>query len=953
MTPSRTAFLLWLSAFCYALVVGIVLQKLILPMMPSMHAGNGLMPDDATYFHGVAVEMAEQIRLHGWSAWRLIPSGSATGNVGLLAAVYAVLGPEPVWFLPINAAMHALGAVLVFLIALQILPSRSGLRGGLIAAFCFLIFPSALVWYGQNHKDSFVIAGFLLCLLTFLRSFNPLGWRWVLINTLMFLVGLALVAIMRAHLVLIFLVAFAGAFALACSFYFFSRNKKADLLGLVTAGGVLLIGVATLPLVPTGNEFVANGAVEVSSVRNESADNGSVENVRPRWHWNASDSLPHALDRTFEKVSSIRAHFVEYGLSIEAGSVIDAAETPESMGAVISYLPRAFQIGVLAPFPDFWMKRLSLPRVIGAFETLVFYLFIPGALYLLCWKLNRPAMLCLVVAGIILMVHAYVSPNLGTLHRVRYGQWLVLLMLGSCGWMSWLDNLSRRSKSRRGGGGACAHKTTLPSGVRAAGTGLMVMLATLLGFLGLLIRDLMLINKIGFGEQLDSYYLAMMPPMFFITLFSAPLGDLLSTRITQIVEREEIDTLLRAVSSFTLLLFAVISALLLIFEESIFSVFTAHSQVGQVVVLFPIALLLLLFSGAMVVGNSLLNSYGRPMLAAGAQLVVPLVVIGSILFAGENDNVVMYAMIGMALGQLTNLLLLSFFLHRYRFNVIPGSLQPLRQEGQMLHNFKWLSLCALLTGLAVPVNYWFAGNIGVGVVSTWALGSKLVQVSSMLGTALMAAVFVPYISKVIAQAGRERIRNDLFASLVIGAWGCAVVIAAVFVFAEPIVFAATGGTKDEVASMHLVAIIKLGALQLPFALSSILLFKLCAVSAVSRKAVMSALIGFLVNVALNFLFVPWLGLVGLAVAWTLASLAVSLVVIAVTRPQSHLSNLDVLLIVATWVVLLVFSAAIHFLSATAALLALVLGGGLVAIQFRAFSKDGLASINNSKAAGVV
>lgn len=924
LISSRLVFLLWLVAFSYALTVALVLQKLVLPMIPSMHAGHGLMPDDAIYFHGVAVEMAERIRQHGWSEWHLIPSSSATGHVGLLAAVYAVFGPEPAWFLPINAGFHALGSVLVVLIALQILPTRSGFRAGLVAGFCFLIFPSALVWFGQNHKDAFVIAGFLLCLLAFIRTLVASGGRRLLVNICMFSTGLALVAIMRAHMVLILSVAFIGAFLLMCAIWLL-RRERSELRGLGGLLALVIVGLLAIPMLPTKNEFAEGGGIFTTG-----------------WQWHDSSYLPGAVDELLERITSVRVHFVNYGLSVEAGSIIDADVKPRDATEVVTYLPRALQIGLLAPFPDFWMERLSLARVIGALETLVFYLFIPGAIYLLMRRMTRPLVVSLAVAGALLLVHAYVSPNLGTLHRVRYGQWLVFLVVGACGWALLFERLMARLAVGRPAVEIDASQS-LPSGAHAAGAGLMVMLVSMLGFLGLLIRDLMLIDNVGFGAELDSYYLAMMPPMFFIALLAAPMGDALSSRITQLAERVRIQGLLGAVTSFTLLLFVVISALLLLFSSSIFEIFTADGQVASAQRLFPMALLLLVFSGAIMAGNSLLNAYGKPVQAASAQLIVPLVVICSILLAGDSD-VVLMAMAGMALGQLANLLLLYIVLYRHGFSMVPRAMRPLRHEGDMLHNFKWLSLCALLTGLTVPVNYWFAGNIGVGAVSTWALGSKLVQVSSLLGTALMAAVFVPYMSRVVAQAGETRIRGDVFTSLTMGAWGCTVLVVAVFIFAEPIVFAAASSLNDESAATQLVNIIKLGALQLPFVFSSILLFKLCAVSSMSLKAVMSALVGMFVNIVLNFLFVPVLGLLGLALAWTLASLAVSLVAIAMTRRQSHLSRGDILMVAAIWGVQAGLAGAIHFLSPLTGLLALVVGAGVLWLQLRALSRQRLTPV---------
>src|SRR5690606_17443246 len=197
--------------------------------------------------------------------------------------------------------------------------------------------------------------------------------------------------------------------------------------------------------------------------------------------------------------------------------------------------------------------------------------------------------------------------------------------------------------------------------------------------------------------------------------------------------------------------------------------------------------------------------------------------------------------------QLANLLVLGLILKGLGYNLVPGSPKVLREESSMLRNCQWLVLCALLTSAAVPMNYWFAGQIGVGALSTWALGSKLVQISSLLGAALMTSVFVPYMSRVVTLGLKARIRDDLFVSLILGAWGSAVVIAAVFIFAEPIIYSASSGLNDYQAAERLVGILKFGALQLPFALSALLLFKLCAVSAVSTKAAGAALVGLVVN----------------------------------------------------------------------------------------------------------
>lgn len=937
----RASFLLWLVFFAYALAISVVLQKLILPLVPGMHAGHGLMPDDAIYFHNVASGIAENIRQYGWGSWKLVPSAEATGNVGLLSAVYALFGSNPVWFLPLTAGFHALGAMLLVHVALQVEPSRRGLWAGIVAALCFLAFPSALVWFGQNHKDSFVIAGFLLSLLAFTRGLNAMSARQRVLNALLFLVGLYLVYIMRRHLIMIYLAAFLAALLLLLVLGIFFSSWRAN-GPLVYLASLLVLGSIFLSF-PFSNQ---DGLV---------AQNGFVERggiLLDGWQWHASGVLPGSVEHLIEKVSSIRVHFINYGISVEAGSIIDPSVRPQTVGEFLAYLPRAAVVGLFAPFPDFWVERLSLPRVIGAMETLVFYLSFPGVVYLLVRRCSKALLVCLSVAGLVLLVQAFVSPNLGTLHRVRYGQWMVWLAIGVCGWAVLLDSLLRWADRRRQavsqvGSGESA---PLASGRKAAGAGFVVSLVSLLGFLGLLVRDLILIDRVGFGGALDGYYLAMMPPMFFVALLVTPLGDALSNRIVQLSGRDELRSLLRAVSASALLLFAAIALAMLTFADGLLSLFADGRSVESGLELFPVALFLLVFSGLTAVGNSLINSLGRPVLAAAAQLIVPVLAVAAVLLA-DSERILMAAILGMVVGQLLNLVLLALLVWRQRYTLMPGSLRPLKSERDMLVNFKWLALCALLTGAVVPVNYWFAGGLGEGLLSVWGIGSKLVQIASLLGAALMTAVFLPYISRIVLRENKSRIRDDMYLSLLVGGWGCCVAALGIFVFAEPVVYALAGEQEKMGAVEQLIGVIRLGALQLPFVFTSILLFKLCAVSSASRRASLSAGAGLFINIALSFLLVPRMGLLGLALAWSLASLATTLVALFLTYRQSHLSLVDQVAICATWCVCLLAVAALHFHSADLAMLVAVTAVVVIGFQVRRVASPGERHPAESKASG--
>ena len=52
----------------------------------------------------------------------------------------------------------------------------------------------------------------------------------------------------------------------------------------------------------------------------------------------------------------------------------------------------------------------------------------------------------------------------------------------------------------------------------------MVMVLTFLCFLGFFIRDLMMARTFGLGTQLDSFFIALLIPMFIVTVLYIPVG---------------------------------------------------------------------------------------------------------------------------------------------------------------------------------------------------------------------------------------------------------------------------------------------------------------------------------------------------------------------------------------------------------------------------------------------
>lgn len=410
---------LFVLYFCYATSAALIFQKLLLPLFPALHAGEGLLQGDAAHFHSVAVELVERVRREGWSAVSLHPSGNAGFNVALLAALYLMFGTDPSLVTPINAALHALSGVLIALLARVLWPGRIGQYAGIAAGSLFLVFPSALNWYGQIHKDGFSIAGTLLILYCWLRLGQPpAGVRAALRPVLGSLVGMLLVISVRPYHLIILAFALALAFAVLTVCRLAGARNREDLKTLGAQALVIALLAGTAWISPSTDAERAYAAWQGN------------------FTWRHTSGIPYVLERYAEVAARTRAGLIDEGKRVKAESFIDEEVTPGSVAEIASYLPRALQIALFAPFPTRWFEKLSPQRMVAAGEMLLWYLIAPGVLLALRYRRSASLGAVIVAAAFVLAIYGFTLANVGTLYRVRYP--FIFLFAGLAGWAEFL-----------------------------------------------------------------------------------------------------------------------------------------------------------------------------------------------------------------------------------------------------------------------------------------------------------------------------------------------------------------------------------------------------------------------------------------------------------------------------------------------------------------------------------
>jgi hypothetical protein len=121
------------------------------------------------------------------------------------------------------------------------------------------------------------------------------------------------------------------------------------------------------------------------------------------------------------------------------GSNLDREVELQNFGDLVMYLPRAVEIGFLAPFPNMWFTRgVEVGRtgrlIVGA-EMLAIYLLLLLVGATLFFERKRVLVWFLfAVAALGCIALAYVVVNIGALYRLRYPYFVPIILLAAQGY---------------------------------------------------------------------------------------------------------------------------------------------------------------------------------------------------------------------------------------------------------------------------------------------------------------------------------------------------------------------------------------------------------------------------------------------------------------------------------------------------------------------------------------
>jgi putative peptidoglycan lipid II flippase len=942
--PPAIVFLLF---FSYATAAALLFQKFLLPLVASAHHGQGLVEGDSAYFHAVAVDLAERIRLHGWSEWRVYPTHAATGNVALLAGLYVLFGEDPSLMVPVNAAIHALTGTLLFLLGRMMWPGRAGTLAGMIAGMLYVVFPSALNWYGQIHKDGFALAGTALVLTAWVIAETgfPMLKRALAVIAVA-LAGLGLIVLVRPYNLMLVLAGVLVMLVFTLGSIWKNRKSLAFRRTLFLQLTIVLMVGAAAYMAPR------TGAFEQSYAEwNKSTETwGRGERIAIDWKWQSTAWMPQTIEGYVEVLARTRAGLIDEGLKIQAGSLYDIDALPSSTPQVAAYAPRGLQIALFAPFPSLWFEKLSATRLVAVGETAIWYLIAPGVLLALWLARTRAVLAVLAFSLALLTVYGFTLANVGTLYRIRYLYLFLLMLVGLGGWLRLFEKRGWLPKEEEAIATRVPEEPAAGGELRQAraglvGSGATVAVVTAVTFFGLFIRDIVMARQFGLGGELDAFVVAAVVPMFLVAVLSVPIGTSIVPVFLAVRERESTAAALALARRVAILFLAaaLVLAVLLaaagpqLLEAAGWSALPEKADRTQAIMLWMLAIFV--FSGLVTLANGLLNALGHYVVPAAAQAVVPIVAIVALLLFGASHGAIVAA-VAMFAGQLVNLALVFRALAVRGVSLLPAQAAAVK-TGLFVSQYLPLVAAAAFMQLTVPVSTAMASVLPEGSVAALGLGSKAVLFATGLIGAAIASVVLPYFSRYMAQNRLLDARRELSFLLLAGTVITIPVTLALHLLSESFVRLAFEGGAFGSAEVGIVSrVMANGILQLPFYVVSVLLLKFAIATRHSGRVMLAAGIGLVANILLNLVLMERLGAPGIALSMTLAAaLAAGLMLLLFCR-LGDVAWVDMVFISTNWVLFLALTVCLHYASyagavaAGIAFLFLVLGEWAMTFKFR-------------------
>lgn len=403
---------------------------------------SGFITNDGKKLHRIAVDQAEKIKSAGWKTWELAPQEQPI--CGLVSVFYAVFSPKKTIYIIFASLLNV--ACLLFLWYFLSLNNKTFLQNpGFLA---FLFYPSILEWTISIHRDGvFILANYIFIYAFFLIRQTD-GIKNLLKAQFCIFVSFFLVENTRSYWTL-WLYAWTLAIFLWKAVDIFKSAKGVE--QKVVALLVIICFLFSLHINFRGGSNV----VASKSVSPPAEIQKQPENLFPRKSDASVDTsyshgfIENKLGKILKALYTSRNDIIrDKGFSLDP----EAIESPSGFD-LIREMCRSFQRGLFSPLPDLWFQAgssgfYSLGKRMFLIISPLSWFCLAGVVFGIFTKTwNKDLLLVFSYCLFSIWLFSFVVPNVGTMMRLRYGFYGLLLAAGASYWLHLFSKQANHAKA--------------------------------------------------------------------------------------------------------------------------------------------------------------------------------------------------------------------------------------------------------------------------------------------------------------------------------------------------------------------------------------------------------------------------------------------------------------------------------------------------------------------------
>jgi len=385
-------------------------------------------------------------------------------------------------------------------------------------------------------------------------------------------------------------------------------------------------------------------------------------------------------------------------------------------------------------------------------------------------------------------------------------------------------------------------------------------------------KEIVVADKYGRAADLDAFLLAMIVPSFLINILAGSVNAALVPTFIQTrtsLGRQAAQQLLASVLCLVLAAFILLSlAIVLVFPHVLPLIVRGFDaeRLRVATLCFYQLLPVFVISGLGTTWRAVLNAYDSFAFPSFAAISIPVAtVIALLAFTGELGIYAYSA--GSVAGFGLEAALIGWKLRRLGVSILPrwhGLTEPLRK---VIHQYFPMIMGSLLSSSNSLVDVFMSTALDAGSVSALSYGGKVVNLLLGIGAMACGTAALPQFSRMAATHDWDGIRRTRKTYLALIFVVSVPVIAVLIFFSEQIISLIFQRGAFQAEDTRLVSQVQtLYLLQVPFYAGCIFIAQLVSALRGNQALVYANIINFTLNVVLDYLFMQWYGVRGIALA---------------------------------------------------------------------------------------